>query len=69
MDPFKRGPATEGPAYLRIHGIDGYYYNYTDQDLKRLAEWIEPFHEAHVLFNNVSMWEYGLRFKEMISRV
>lgn len=66
-DPFERQPVTEGLAYFRLHGIGGYYYNYTDNDLARLEDWCRRFEEVYVLFNNVSMWEDALRFKELIS--
>lgn len=66
VDPFQLQPATEELAYFRLHGIDGYYYNYTEEDLEQLVEWCAPFDRAYVLFNNVSMWEGGLRFQEMI---
>lgn len=66
VDPFERLPVTDGLAYFRLHGIDGYYYNYADDNLDRLQAWCDPFDEAYVLFNNVSMWDDALRFQEAL---
>ena len=65
VDPFVRRPVTTGVAYFRLHGIGGYRYRFTDADLQQVLEWCYPFEMAYVLFNNVSMWEDGLRLKEM----
>ncbi len=69
VDPFKRQPVTAGPAYWRLHGIDGYdyQYRYTDADLARLAEMCRPLATAYVLFNNVEMWNDALRFKQVLA--
>ena len=65
VDPFKRPPVTAGPAYYRLHGIDGYdyAYRYTDEDLARLEDACRPFDEVYVLFNTASMWDDALRFR------
>lgn len=77
VDPFARrpawagagpgagaSPAPTGVAYFRLHGIGGYRYRYTDADLDRLLEWCCLFETAYVLFNNVSMWDDALHFRE-----
>ena len=66
VDPFARQPVTEGRAYFRLHGIDGFHYEYTDDDLVRLRKWCALFDEAYVLFNNVAMWEDAQRFKALL---
>jgi uncharacterized protein YecE (DUF72 family) len=53
-------------AYFRLHGMDGYYHHYTDDELQQLKTWCEPFEVAYVLFNNVSMWDDALRFREIL---
>ncbi len=63
VDPFVRPPVTRGVAYFRLHGIGGYGYRFTDADLEQVLEWCRPFEMACVLFNNISMWEDGLRMK------
>jgi len=65
VDPFVRKPITTGVAYFRLHGIGGYRYRFTDADLQQVLEWCWPFETVYVLFNNISMWEDGLRLKEM----
>jgi uncharacterized protein YecE (DUF72 family) len=66
VDPFERLPVTDGLAYFRLHGIDDYYYNYTDEDLEQLQVWCDPYADAYVLFNNVSIWDDALRFQEAL---
>lgn len=65
VDPFVRPPVTKGVAYFRLHGIGGYGYRFTDADLEQVLEWCRPFETVYVLFNNISMWEDGLRMKQM----
>lgn len=62
VDPFKSAPTTEHVAYFRLHGIGGYRYRFTDDDLRQLAGWCQPFDDVWVMFNNVSMWEDARRF-------
>jgi len=62
VDPFQRLPVHGVPAYFRLHGRTGYRYRYTDDDLRQLRAWCEPYPEVYCLFNNVSMWEDALRF-------
>ncbi|MCR4406431.1 MAG: DUF72 domain-containing protein [Anaerolineae bacterium] len=61
VDPFQRWPVTSRLAYFRLHGKTGYRYRYTDEDLACLLEWCRRFDAAYCLFNNISMWEDGLR--------
>jgi len=65
VDPFQRQPVRGEPAYFRLHGIGGYRYRYTNEDLATLLEWCRPYGETYCLFNNVSMWDDALRFKEV----
>ena len=66
VDPFVRPPVTGGTAYFRLHGIGGYRYRYTDADLRQVLAWCRPLETAYVLFNNVAMWEDGLRFQALV---
>ncbi len=68
VDPFQRPPVHGEPAYFRLHGKGGYRYRYSDEDLVTLWEWCRQHEEAYCLFNNVSMWDDALRFKEMIEK-
>lgn len=67
VDPFARHPVTGSPAYLRLHGIGGYRYRYTGEDLDALESICAQHDEAWVLFNNDSMWEDALRFRERVA--
>jgi uncharacterized protein YecE (DUF72 family) len=73
-DPFRVLPAyTSKTAYFRLHGLgeELYYYQYTDEELKRLGEISKKFEAksktVYVLFNNLSMFEDGLRFTQYLS--
>lgn len=66
VDPFQGLPVTSGTAYFRLHGIGGYRYRYTTSDLRRLLAWCRDYERAHVLFNNVSMWEDALAFVDLV---
>jgi len=68
-DPFRGMPTYTGSiAYFRLHGLEAkmYYYQYTDEELKRVYELVKPLEkegrEVYVFFNNLSMFDDGLRF-------
>jgi len=65
VDPFKNSPLSGTSQYFRLHGITGFGYQYTDDDLLRLREWGTE-KPTYVLFNNNWMKEDGLRFMELI---
>jgi uncharacterized protein YecE (DUF72 family) len=74
-DPFRVMPAYAGEiAYFRLHGLGEqmYYYQYTDAELQKLKELVTPYENegkgVYVLFNNLSMFEDGLRFTEYLSK-
>lgn len=74
-DPFKILPAyTSRTAYFRLHGLgkELYYYQYSDMELRKLKDIVKPFEEegktVYVLFNNLSMFEDGLRFMEYLAK-
>lgn len=68
VDPFDADTVTDEVAYFRLHGIDGYYHNYADEELEELRGLCQFFDETYVLFNNVSMWEDALRFREILGQ-
>jgi len=68
-DPFRAAPTyTSDVAYFRLHGLGErmYYYQYTDGELKKLHQLVEPLEaegkQIYVLFNNLSMFDDALRF-------
>jgi uncharacterized protein YecE (DUF72 family) len=73
-DPFRALPAYVGEvAYFRLHGLGErmYYYQYTDEELRKLEELTAPYErkaeEVYVFFNNLSMIEDAQRFKQYLS--
>lgn len=38
VDPLTQAPQSEGLRYFRLHGVTGYRYLHTDQDLQTVAE-------------------------------
>jgi len=74
-DPFRIWPAYTGEiAYFRLHGLRErmYYYQYSNMELQRLKELIAPYEKegkgVYVLFNNLSMFEDGVRFMEYLAK-
>jgi len=72
-DPFKTMPThTNNTAYFRLHGLAQrmYYYQYTDEELKKLHSLIGLLDaeekEVYVLFNNLSMLDDSLRLKHYL---
>jgi len=61
VDPFKDDPLYGDFQYFRLHGLKGYGYRYTDEDLAWLKRWVEE-RPTHILFNNKWMKEDSLRF-------
>jgi len=74
-DPFRIMPAhTSHVAYFRLHGLGRrlYYYQYSDEELKRLYELVKPYEregkEVYVLFNNLAMFTDGTRFTHFLRK-
>jgi len=72
-DPFKVMPAYTGSVvYFRLHGSGDrmYYYQYSNEELKRLHGFAKSFEheekEVYVLFNNLAMFDDALRFRQYI---
>jgi uncharacterized protein YecE (DUF72 family) len=72
-DPFRALPAYVGEAaYFRLHGLSErmYYYQYTDEELRKLKELAAPYERkakiVYVFFNNLSMFEDAKRFKQYL---
>lgn len=65
VDPFQNKPHPGSIQYFRLHGIGGYRYRFTDQDLEGLKKKIKD-RPSYVLFNNLSMKEDALRFQALI---
>jgi uncharacterized protein YecE (DUF72 family) len=68
-DPFTRLPVTPSVAYFRLHGVGGYRYRYTSDDLARLLSWCQGYDEVYCLFNNVWSWESATEFLRLAASV
>ncbi len=70
-DPFKDGIVDihDSIIYLRLHGIGGYKYRYSDDDLKRLYDMVARYQDkdVYILFNNVYMYQDAVRFIELLN--
>jgi uncharacterized protein YecE (DUF72 family) len=66
VDPFKNNSQYGEFQYFRLHGITGYAYRYTEEDLDTLKQWVKN-KSTYLLFNNNWMKEDALHFMEMIS--
>ncbi len=64
VDPLETTAQYGELKYFRLHGGPGYKRQYSDQELARLRDISEG--GAYVLFNNVTMYEDALRFKQLV---
>lgn len=68
VDPFVRPSLTPELIYWRLHGNGSSYASYTDSELQKLQEWLEPCDgEAYVMFNNIPRPGDSQRFLEMVN--
>jgi uncharacterized protein YecE (DUF72 family) len=63
VNPLQHLPLCGEPAYFRLHGIGGYRYLYTSEDLARLVGICRDQPELYCLFNNVQMWQSAQEFQ------
>jgi len=68
VDPLKQLPQSDGLRYFRLHGITGYRYLHTDQDLQAVAAQCAEDAPTYVLFNNLFMGEDALRFQKLVAQ-
>lgn len=66
-DPLGGGYLLGNLLYIRLHGIDGYKYRYTQEDFKNLGEMVGN-KRGYVMFNNVNMFEDAVKFKKFLER-
>ncbi len=64
VDPLENMPAYGKLKYFRLHGGPGYHHQYSDRELIRLRELSTG--PAYVLFNNMTMYQDALRFKQLM---
>jgi uncharacterized protein YecE (DUF72 family) len=68
VDPLAATPLWGEPGYSRLHGLGGYRYRYTDEDLNRLKNILSADKGGYLFFNNISMYEDALRFKRLLGQ-
>ena len=66
VDPFQSIPVYGNSLYWRLHGISGYRYRYTDEDLSALEAKLKAHGQMpgpnYVLFNNIYSKDDAMRF-------
>jgi len=66
VDPFTAQPLWGDFCYFRLHGLGGYRYRYTDEDLAGLRARIPAGKRCYLMFNNVFMDEDARRFQALL---
>lgn len=66
VDPFDRTPQHGKFNYFRLHGIGGYRYRYSDEDLEKLYQMCVGKPISLCLFNNMTMYQDALRFRDLV---
>jgi uncharacterized protein YecE (DUF72 family) len=67
VDPFARATVTPERCYFRLHGRIRWRYTYEDGELEELATMIPKRKLAYVFFNNITMIEDAVRFREIVA--
>lgn len=68
VDPFKAAPQYGEIIYFRLHGVTGYRYDYSQQELKNLLQKIQKNRINYIMFNNSEMLANARQFKELLSK-
>lgn len=68
VDPLAAEPLSKGLRYFRLHGVTGYRYLHTEDDLRAIAARLAPDAPTYVLFNNLFMGEDAKRFQALLQR-
>lgn len=68
VDPFKNESYYGMPKYYRLHGITGYNYDYSMDELKKLYEICKLNENVYCMFNNTKMLKNALEFKKIIEK-
>ena len=66
VDPLKVPTQTPSLRYFRLHGVAGYRYLHTEEDLRALAAACAGAGPVYVLFNNLFMAEDALRLQQLL---
>ena len=66
VDPFITQTVTPEQCYFRLHGRQGWRYQYEEQELSELLELLPESQPSYVFFNNVHMFQDALLFKKLL---
>ena len=66
VDPFKAKSRWGDTRYYRLHGIGGYNYRYSKEELCSLLSFAEEGLPVYFMFNNVYMYENAIEFKNLL---
>jgi uncharacterized protein YecE (DUF72 family) len=66
VDPLREVSVSGKIRYFRLHGLRGYRYRYTDEDLLELKAKSCRGKTSYFMFNNISMLEDAIRFEELV---
>ncbi len=66
VDPFKNEPTFGEARYFRLHGITGYRYTFSEEDLKALQGRCRGI--TYCLFNNAQMWPDAQAFSLLVKQ-
>jgi uncharacterized protein YecE (DUF72 family) len=66
VDPFVEKTSTPKLSYFRLHGRNGWRYQYDDSELEELASTLPNRTRCYVFFNNNKMTEDALRFCQLL---
>lgn len=66
VDPFVGKTVTPHRSYFRLHGRNGWRYEYEADELAELASMVSKNKNSYVFFNNIRMTEDALKFQEII---
>jgi len=66
VDPLKEHSLHGAIRYYRLHGLTGYRYVHTEQDLQQLKAACAPDLPTYCLFNNIFMAEDAVRFQALL---
>jgi uncharacterized protein YecE (DUF72 family) len=68
VDPFVDKTVTPEKSYFRLHGRNGWRYQYDAGELKELAAAVPKLKGCYVFFNNSKMTEDALSFCRFLGR-
>lgn len=68
VDPFVENTTTPKHSYFRLHGRNGWRYEYDKSELEELASTLPSPTRCYVFFNNSKMTEDALRFCQLLTK-